>query len=131
MTLYKVRFSSSPVPRSISNQTSSNPQRFMVLEDSLEKRFLESGMHAMQRRSGGMKSTPDVFVITSLDVVIHHDKKLGEGGFGQVFQGDWQGTSVAVKVLDRGTPPFVSFRPYNPSPCIIEMDVSFRCFRRR
>jgi hypothetical protein len=62
----------------------------------------------MQRRSGGMKCTPDTFVITSLDIVIHHDTKLGEGGFGQVYQGDWQGTTVAVKVLDRGIPPFVS-----------------------
>jgi hypothetical protein len=83
----------------------------MNLEDTLEKRFLESGMHAMQRRSGGMKCTPDLFVITSLDVVIYHDRKLGEGGFGQVYQGDWQGTTVAVKVLERGTPPFVSFLP--------------------
>jgi len=65
-------------------------------------------MHAMQRRSGDPRVAPDQFVITSLDVVIHHHKKLGQGGFGQVFEGEWQGNSVAVKVLDKGVTPSVS-----------------------
>jgi hypothetical protein len=72
-------------------------------------------MSAMQRRSGGLECVPDVFVITSLDVVIHRDKKLGQGGFGQVYQGEWQGTRVAVKILERNVPPFVS------RPCLISV----------
>ena len=59
-------------------------------------------MHAMQRRSGAMRLIPDEFVITSLDIIIHEDEKLGEGGFGRVFRGDWQGVVVAVKVFEKG-----------------------------
>lgn len=68
----------------------------------------------MQRLSGSMSTTPDEFVITSLDVVIHRDKKLGQGGFAQVFQADWQGITVAVKTLDKSTPPAVRDIPMLP-----------------
>lgn len=59
-------------------------------------------MHAIQRRSGAIRLVPDEFVITSLDVIIREDDKLGEGGYGQVFRGDWQGVVVAVKVFEKG-----------------------------
>ena len=39
-------------------------------------------------------------MITSFDVIIFYDKKLGEGGFAKVYEADWQGTRVAVKKLD-------------------------------
>lgn len=76
----------------------------------MEKRFLEGGMHAMQRRSGDLRSIPDVFDITSLDVIIFHHKKIGEGGCGTVYAADWRGTTVAVKVFkfDKGTHTDVS-----------------------
>lgn len=61
----------------------------------------------MQRRSGRVKMLPDEFVITSLDVIIHHDRKLGAGGFAEVFEADWRGTRVAVKVLEKGLPASV------------------------
>ncbi len=57
-----------------------------------------------------MKITPDAFVITSLDIIIHDDRKLGEGGFASVFEGDWRGTKVAVKLLERGIPSSVGSR---------------------
>lgn len=79
-------------------------QRLAKLEDSPERRLYERSLHVMQRRSGGMTTIPDEFLITSLDIVIHRDKKLGEGGFAQVFQADWQGTAVAVKILDKSIP---------------------------
>ncbi|KDQ12658.1 hypothetical protein BOTBODRAFT_414223 [Botryobasidium botryosum FD-172 SS1] len=82
-------------------------KRLLQLDDSIERRFLEKGMQAMQRRSNGKRIIPDVFIITSLDIVIHQDKKLGVGGFGQVFEADWQGTTVAVKVLEKGIPNYV------------------------
>lgn len=46
----------------------------------------------------------DDFRVTSLEVIIHEHKKLGEGGFGQVFRAVWLGTPVAVKVLEKGVP---------------------------
>lgn len=65
-------------------------------------------MHALQRRSGPLRIIPDVFVITSLDVIIHYDKKLGQGGFTSVYEAHWRGTRVAVKVMERGVPASVS-----------------------
>lgn len=63
--------------------------------------MLETGLHAMQRRSAPLKNTPDDFIITSLDVLIHYDDgKLGQGGFASVYEGNWKGVRVAVKVLD-------------------------------
>lgn len=62
----------------------------------------------MQRRSGPLRFVPDVFVITSLDVIIRYDKKLGEGGFTRVYEGLWGRSKVAVKVMERGVPPSVS-----------------------
>ena len=59
-------------------------------------------MHTMQRRSGPATLTLSEFVITSLDVIIKYEKKLGEGGFAKVFEGDWKGTKVAVKTLVAG-----------------------------
>jgi hypothetical protein len=47
-------------------------------------------------------------VITSLDVIIHHDQQLGSGGFGKVFKATWLGTTVAVKQMDDNTPSAVS-----------------------
>jgi hypothetical protein len=66
-----------------------------------------------------MKSVPDDFVITSLDVIVHYETKLGEGGYGSVFAGDWHGTTVAVKILVKGVPVDVSiwqqlWHPYHP-----------------
>lgn len=43
-------------------------------------------------------------MITSLDVIIHEDMKLGSGGYSKVFVGNWLGTKVAVKVLEKGLP---------------------------
>ena len=74
------------------------------LENSTERSLLEKGMRAMQRRSGAMPTAMDDFRVTSLEVIIHEHKKLGEGGFGQVFRAVWLGTAVAVKVMERGVP---------------------------
>lgn len=75
---------------------------------STERRVLETGLRAMQRRSGISEPSPDDFVITSLDVIIHRHKKLGQGGFASVFEADWKGAKVAVKELEREVPPSVS-----------------------
>jgi hypothetical protein len=91
-------------------------------EGNVPQEFLEQGIHAMQRRSGGLSSVPDVFAITHLDVIIHRIKRLGNGGYAQVFEGEWQGSPVAVKVLDSKVPQSVSllsFYPSLPLKCII------------
>lgn len=74
---------------------------------SPERKLLEHGLHAMQRRSGRLKTIPDEFVITSFDVIIYLERKLGAGGFAEVFEADWRGTRVAVKILEKGLPPSV------------------------
>ena len=71
-------------------------------------------MDAMQRRSGPIRVIADKYLITSLDIIIKHDKKLGEGGFAQVYEGDWKGTRVAVKVMEKGIPPEVSIHLTDP-----------------
>lgn len=63
----------------------------------------------MQRRSGRLKIVPDQFTITSLDIIIHEDRKLGAGGFAEVYEADWRGTQVAVKILEKGLPASVCF----------------------
>jgi hypothetical protein len=93
-------------------------QHILGLEDSFSRQFLEQGMHALHRRSGPLQSIPDEFVITSLDVIIYHDKKLGGGGYGAVFQGEWHGTTVAVKMLEKGVPPYVSLTDIPVPPAI-------------
>jgi predicted Ser/Thr protein kinase len=55
----------------------------------------------MPSRSGSFKAVPEVFAIKPLDVVIHYDRMLGEGRFGQVYEAKWQGITVAVKLFNR------------------------------
>ncbi|KZT26137.1 kinase-like protein [Neolentinus lepideus HHB14362 ss-1] len=70
------------------------------LEDAMERVFLQKILNAMIRVSGSTTSASDDFLITPLDIIIHEHKKLGQGGFAAVYQGDWKGTTVAVKVID-------------------------------
>ena len=78
------------------------------LPESVERKVFQNGMQALQRRSGPLLIVPDEFTITSLDVIIHYDKKLGEGGFASVYESDWKGIRVAVKELEKGVPSSVS-----------------------
>jgi hypothetical protein len=65
-------------------------------------------LNALERRTGVHSAPPDRFQITSLDVIVHEHQKLGTGGFGQVYVGDWHGAAVAIKVFERGVPQSVS-----------------------
>lgn len=51
--------------------------------------------------------TRDEFLISAFDIVIHHNRELGRGGFGEVFEGHWRGTKVAIKRI-RAFHPAVS-----------------------
>jgi len=61
-------------------------------------------MESIQRVSGRQApaQVPD-WVITSYDVEIEKNRKLGTGGFGVVSRGTWNGTVVAVKQLMQET----------------------------
>lgn len=46
----------------------------------------------------------DKYALSSLEVTIHYEKKLGAGGFAKVYRGTLNDKAVAVKVLTEGTP---------------------------
>ena len=51
----------------------------------------------MQTLNDGFIPPQDAFSMTEFDIVIHYNKMLGKGGFGEVFEGNWHGTKVAIK----------------------------------
>ena len=51
----------------------------------------------MQTLKTGVPAPEDAFSMTNFDVVIYHDRELGKGGFGAVFEGNWHGTKIAIK----------------------------------
>ena len=61
----------------------------------------------MQTLKTGVPAPEDAFSMTDFDVVIYHDRELGKGGFGAVFEGSWHGTKVAIKQI-RNFHPAVS-----------------------
>lgn len=77
------------------------------LPEAVENRLLERGMHAMQRVSQPLRFPPSTTIITSLEVIIHYDARIGVGGYGEVYTGEWRGKSVAIKVLDKSVPDWV------------------------
>ena len=64
-------------------------------------------MQALERRSNRSHRLPDEFVITTMDIIVYHHLKLGQGGFAKVYEADWRGTRVAVKELESGIPTSV------------------------
>ena len=62
-----------------------------------EGQFLDRGLCALQVLKTGIPFPEDTFSMTEFDVVIYHDRELEKGGFGEVFEGNWLGTKVAIK----------------------------------
>ena len=46
----------------------------------------------------------DAFSISEFDIVIYRNRELGRGGFGEVFEGNWLGSKVAIKRIRNGHP---------------------------
>ena len=42
-------------------------------------------------KAGFIPVPQNAFPMIDFDVVIHHDRELGKGGFGAVFEGNWLG----------------------------------------
>ena len=64
---------------------------------NFERQFLDRGLCAMQTLKPGIPMPEDGFSLTEFDVVLYHDRVLGKGGFGAVYEGNWHGTKVAIK----------------------------------
>ena len=49
--------------------------------------------------AAGFIPLQDAFSMSEFDIVIYRDRELGRGGFGEMFEGNWYGTKVAIKRL--------------------------------
>ena len=79
------------------------------IPEGLEKRCCERGLDAMRRRTGEVVVDADDFALSSFEVSIRKNEKLGAGGFASVYRGTYRdGMAVAVKVLAEGAPASVS-----------------------
>ena len=69
--------------------------------------------------------TRDAFSISELDIVIYRDRVLGRGGFGEVFEGNWLGTKVAIKRIHNFHPAvsriIECFGRYSYVPSLVKM----------
>ena len=65
-------------------------------------------------QSQALKDIPyqDEFSMSEFNIVIYRNRELGSGGFGEVFEGNWLGTKVAIKRI-RNIHPAVSRTMYS------------------
>ena len=73
----------------------------------------------------GIPPPEDAFSMTDFDVVIYHDRVLGKGSYGAVFEGNWHGTKVAIKRIHNLHPAVSktldSFGRYSYVPSLVQM----------
>lgn len=80
-------------------------QHMRDMPDGVEKLCVEKGLDALRRRTTEMVPDVDDFTLSSYEVTIRYNEKLGAGGFAKVYRGTYRdGQTVAVKVLSDGAP---------------------------
>ncbi|EJU00703.1 kinase-like protein, partial [Dacryopinax primogenitus] len=74
------------------------------VSSTIQTKILKHALSTLQRVSGrSFGGAPPPWVISSYDLEIDDESPLGEGGFGSVKRGTWNGLSVAVKVMTKET----------------------------
>lgn len=79
--------------------------------DTLDRDFIVTGIEALRRLSKGADLSLPSWTITWFEVEL--EKQVGVGSFSDVFRGTWRKHTVAVKVLDKTTPPKIFLREVN------------------
>lgn len=69
------------------------------------------GIEALRRLLKGADLNPPSWTITWFE--IEHEKQVGFGSFNDVFRGTWREHTVAIKVLDKTTPPKIFLHEVN------------------
>jgi abelson tyrosine-protein kinase 1 len=76
--------------------------------NTLDREFIVTGIEALRRLSKGADLGLPSWTITWLEVEL--EKQVGVGSFSDVYRGTWRKRTVAVKVLDKTTPPKIFLR---------------------
>ncbi|KAN0138399.1 Protein kinase-like domain containing protein [Lactarius tabidus] len=76
--------------------------------NTLDREFIVTGIEALRRLSKGADLGLPSWTITWLEVEL--EKQVGFGSFSDVYRGTWRKRTVAVKVLDKTTPPKIFLR---------------------
>jgi abelson tyrosine-protein kinase 1 len=76
--------------------------------EMLDREFIVTGIEALRRLSKGTDLGLPSWTITWLEIDL--EKQVGFGSFSDVFRGTWRKHTVAIKVLDKTTPPKIFLR---------------------
>lgn len=65
-----------------------------MISPAPEEKFIRVATAALQRMSKskhGQSPSIQPWTLTSLEVAIHHEEKIGKGSFGMLYRGEWDG----------------------------------------
>ena len=76
--------------------------------DTLDRKFIETGIHALRRLSKGTDLGLPSWTITRFEIDL--ETRVGIGSFSDVYRGTWRKNTVAVKVIAEMTPSKIFLR---------------------